>query len=92
MSPRVAPRVVPMPRMAGEPATTTLGEFRSKWSAPRPWDEDAVREATWRYLTTSDLQGLTRVEWRALSKATGPAGAFLVPTSLVGAGARGRGA
>lgn len=60
----------------------TLEEFRKQMFGGRPWDLPEVRSAYWRYLTVGNLSELDVEEQRALSKASGAAGAFLVPTDF----------
>ncbi len=69
-------------RVGGEEIPETLVEYRSQARGPKPWDLPETRAATWRYLTVQNLNELDIEETRALSKASGPAGANLVPTSF----------
>lgn len=61
---------------------TTFGEFRNS-RRDKPWgpDEPEVRSAYYRYLIEGSV-ALDVEEQRALSRATGAAGNFLVPTDI----------
>lgn len=63
-------------------APATLAEYRRQQHGEKPWDLPEVRSATWKYLTVGNLAQLDIEEQRALSKATGAAGANLVPTDF----------
>jgi len=63
-------------------APTTLKEYRARMNGVRPWDEPEVRSAYFRYLTVQHISELDVEEQRALSKASGAVGAFLVPTDF----------
>lgn len=63
-------------------APATLAEYRRQQHGEKPWDLPEVRAATWKYLTVGNLAQLDIEEQRALSKATGAAGANLVPTDF----------
>ena len=60
----------------------TFGEFRTRTLGTRPQDQPEVRSAYWKYLTVGSLSELDVEEQRALSRATGAAGNFLVPTDF----------
>jgi HK97 family phage major capsid protein len=60
----------------------TFAEYRAQRFGQPPWDEPEVRAATYRYWSVGNVSALDVEEQRALSKATGAAGAFLVPTDL----------
>jgi len=63
-------------------APATLGEYRERTQGPKPWDQPEVRSAYWKYMTCRSLSELDVEEQRALSRATGAAGNFLVPTDF----------
>jgi HK97 family phage major capsid protein len=63
-------------------APATLGEYRERLHGSRAWDEPEVRSAYWKYLTVGNLAELDVEEQRALSRATGAAGNYLVPTDF----------
>jgi HK97 family phage major capsid protein len=63
-------------------APATFGEFREQRSGRPAYDEPEVRAAYWRYMTVGSLADLDVEEQRALSRATGAAGNFLVPTDF----------
>lgn len=60
----------------------TFGEFRERTLGTRAQDQPEVRSAYWKYLTVGSLSELDVEEQRALSRATGAAGNFLVPTDF----------
>lgn len=62
-------------------APKSFSEWRNANGAERPWDLPDVREATYQYWIKGD-RGLSNEEYRVLSKATGAAGLFLVPTDF----------
>jgi HK97 family phage major capsid protein len=66
----------------GEEVAKTLDEYRQARAGVKPWDLPEVRAATWKYLSVGNLAELDVEEQRALSKATGAAGANLVPTAF----------
>jgi len=59
----------------------TFEEWRNASGTIRPWDLAEVREATYNYWLKGD-RGITNEEFRVLSKASGAAGLFLVPTDF----------
>lgn len=63
-------------------APATYGEFRSRTHGERPQDAPEVRSAYWKYLTVGNLSELDVEEQRALSRASGAAGNYLVPTDF----------
>lgn len=65
----------------GSRKAMTFEEWRNASSTIRPWDLPEVREVTYQYWLKGD-RGLTNEEYRVLSKATGAAGLFLVPTDF----------
>ncbi len=69
-------------RVSGEEVPETLDEWKKQSAGPSPWDLPEVRRATFRYLTVKHPSELDVEEQRALSKASGAAGANLVPTSF----------
>lgn len=66
----------------GDEVPLTLAEYRKKTAAVNPWDTPEYRSAYWHYLTVQNMAELDIEEQRVLSKATGPAGANLVPTEF----------
>lgn len=63
-------------------APVSFMEWRIQSENARPWNLPEVRNAFWHYMSTSNDHELDREELRTLSKATGPAGGFLVPTDM----------
>jgi HK97 family phage major capsid protein len=63
-------------------APATFSEYKERLQGPRPADMPEVRSAYWKYLTVGSLSELDVEEQRALSRATGAAGNFLVPTDF----------
>jgi len=66
----------------GDDVPLTLAEYRMKTRGPNPWDTPEYRSAYWHYLTVQNVAELDIEEQRVLSKASGPAGANLVPTEF----------
>jgi len=66
----------------GDDVPLTLAEYRTKTRGLMPWDTPEYRSAYWHYLTVQNVAELDIEEQRVLSKATGPAGANLVPTEF----------
>jgi len=66
----------------GDDVPLTLAEYRTKTRGVMPWDTPEYRAAYWHYLTVGNVAELDIEEQRVLSKATGPAGANLVPTEF----------
>jgi HK97 family phage major capsid protein len=60
----------------------SFGEFRKQQYGELPQDAPEVRSAYYKYLTVGSLAELDVEEQRALSRATGAAGNFLVPTDF----------
>src|SRR3954453_2150567 len=60
----------------------SFGEFRKQQLGTRPQDDPEVRNAYYKYMTVGTLSELDVEEQRALSRATGAAGNFLVPTDF----------
>jgi HK97 family phage major capsid protein len=63
-------------------APATFSEYKERLQGPRAADMPEVRSAYWKYLTVGSLSELDVEEQRALSRATGAAGNFLVPTDF----------
>lgn len=63
-------------------APATFAEYRDRTIGTRARDLPEVRSAYWKYLTVKSLSELDVEEQRALSRATGAAGNFLVPTDF----------
>ncbi len=66
----------------GDDVPLTLAEYRTKTRGVMPWDTPEYRSAYWHYLTVQNVAELDIEEQRVLSKASGPAGANLVPTEF----------
>ncbi len=66
----------------GDDVPLTLAEYRKKTRPVDPWDTPEYRAAYWHYLTVQNMAELDIEEQRVLSKATGAAGANLVPTEF----------
>lgn len=62
------------------PATFT--EWRMADTHARPWNMPEARAAFYHFMTTRGNEELTSEELRTLSKASGAAGAYLVPTDM----------
>jgi HK97 family phage major capsid protein len=60
----------------------TFGEYRERMLGTRPQDQPEVRSAYWKYMTVGSLSELDVEEQRAISRASGAAGNFLVPTDF----------
>jgi HK97 family phage major capsid protein len=60
----------------------SFGEYRKQQLGTRPQDDPEVRNAYYKYMTVGSLAELDVEEQRALSRATGAAGNFLVPTDF----------
>lgn len=71
----------PVPDADLNGAPKTFSEFRIAGEAGQPWDLPEVRLATFKYWIEG-RESLTADELRVLSKATGAAGAYLVPTDF----------
>lgn len=70
-------------RIGDEDGPATFQEFQEQRSGGRPaWDAPEVRAAYYKYMTVKDVSELDVEEQRALSRASGAAGNFLVPTDL----------
>jgi HK97 family phage major capsid protein len=63
-------------------APVSFKEYKESLNGPRVQDLPEVRSAYWKYLTVGSLSELDVEEQRALSRATGAAGNFLVPTDF----------
>jgi HK97 family phage major capsid protein len=63
-------------------APATFGEYRERTLGTRPQDMPEVRSAYWKYMTVGSLSELDVEEQRAISRASGAAGNFLVPTDF----------
>jgi predicted phage gp36 major capsid-like protein len=63
-------------------APATFGEYRERTLGTRPQDQPEVRSAYWKYMTVGSLSELDVEEQRAISRASGAAGNFLVPTDF----------
>jgi len=74
----------PLEKRIGDDGDTaaTFTEYRESLKGVRPQDQPEVRNAYWKYLTVGNLSELDVEEQRALSRATGAAGNFLVPTDF----------
>jgi HK97 family phage major capsid protein len=75
----------PIEKRVGEDqdgAPESFEEYRSSRRGPDPENLPEVRSAYYKHLTISHLSNLDIEEQRALSKASGAAGAFLVPTDM----------
>lgn len=67
----------------GQKAPDTLAEYRSQAGGLRVSDEPEYRQAFFHYMTAKDPRAELEVEeYRVMSKATGAAGGFVVPTSM----------
>ena len=69
-------------RMGENHLPATFDEFRSRRFGTPAQDLPEVRQATYRYWTVGAMAELDIEEQRALSRATGAAGNFLVPTDM----------
>jgi HK97 family phage major capsid protein len=70
-------------RPLGEGSTSDLAEWRRRErGVSRAEDDPDYGNSFFSWLTSRDLNELDPEEWRALSKASGPVGAYLVPTSF----------
>ena len=69
-------------RIGMEDSPVTFKDYQEQRHGVSPQDLPEVRSAYWKYLTVGSLSELDVEEQRALSKASGAAGAFLVPTDF----------
>lgn len=69
-------------RIGDDGSPETFSEYKEHLKGPRPQDMPEVRNAYWKYLTVGSLSELDVEEQRAISRATGAAGNFLVPTDF----------
>lgn len=63
-------------------APATFADYRARTHGTHAQDLPEVRNAYWKYMTVNSLSELDVEEQRALSRATGAAGNFLVPTDF----------
>jgi HK97 family phage major capsid protein len=67
----------------GEQPSSNLAEWRRReLGVVRDEDDPEARSSFYKWLTSKNTEELDGEEWRALSKASGAAGAYLVPTSF----------
>lgn len=60
----------------------TMQEYRAMTYGGVPQNEDAFRQAFYRYMTVSELREQSRDELRVMSTATNPGGGYIVPTTF----------